>query len=604
MPQNGDQDRVRGQTEDLGSRMKRSVMTPRPGMAMPNLTRRLRELAQMPAERVFAALGYTLKRPVFALPLYRLSLPGLTATSLAVTPTDPWPGRAEAGQAILQGSFSFAGQTLSNPAPLWAPPGASAAWLSDLHGFGWLRDLRATGGDAARRRARELVGAWLEAHPTWSMPAWAPQACGQRLANWLGCFEFFAASAEIEFRHRLLISIAQQAQHLSRALPAGLGGSDLIAASKGLIYAGVALSGGDAWRARGLELLTRELPRQVLADGGHVERNPSRHMAVLRDLIDARAVLARAGGKDDGQDGADEHAIGDLTIAIEAMARILRMYQHGDGGLALFNGAAEESGWQVDLVLQRAGGPRRPVGEASHSGYQRMSAGRTLVLVDAGAPPARGLDRDAHAGALSLEVSTGRQRLIVNCGARADDATWHQAQRATAAHSTLVLGDTNSTEVKAGGLGRPARIVHSQRDEDEGRILLDLAHDGYLRNFGVLHRRRLYLSADGTDLRGEDRLEPRPHRAPKTGPFAVRFHLHPTVSASLAQGGDSVLLRPPKGGGWHLHAAGAVVSLEPSIYLGLSDEIRRSQQVVLSAMLGPDGARVKWALRRADAKRG
>ena len=557
------------------------------------LTRRLGELAQLPAERVFAALGYTLKRPVFALPFYRLSLPGLTATTVVVTPNDPWPGRAEAGAAIVDGRFAFAGQVLQDPTPVWAPAEASPEWLSALHGFGWMRDLRAAGGDAARRRARELTASWLRQHETWCPAAWAPLASGQRLANWLGCYEFFAASADIAFRHRLLIGIGQQAQHLHRTLPAGLGGAELIAAAKGLVYAGTALPRGQAWRRRGLEILRQELPRQILPDGGHIERNPARHMAVLRDLIDVRGLLSRTRTAEDPA-GVPE----DLVAAIEAMAPILRMFQHGDGGLALFNGAQADDGLQVDLVLQRAGGPRRPAAEAPETGYQRLSAGRTLVLLEAGTPPPRGLDRQAHAGALSLEVSAGRDRLIVNCGARPEDATWRAAQRATAAHSTLVLGDTNSAPVLAGGLGRPARIVHCRREEDDGRILLDLAHDGYLRGFGVLHRRRLMLSADGTDLRGEDRLEPRPDRVPKTGPFAVRFHLHPGVSASLAQGGDSVLLRPPKGGGWLLQAAGAVVSLEPSIYLGQAEEIRRSQQVVLSGDIRDGETLVKWALKR------
>lgn len=574
---------------------------------VPDMAKRMREWAQLPADRIFSALGYTLKRPVFALPLYRWSLPGLTATTLAVTPTDPWPGQAEAGTAILQGTFAFAGQSLRDPAPLWAPPGATAEWLIEMHGFVWMRDLRAAGGDAARRRARELVAAWLEAHPGWSMPAWGPLALGQRLASWLGCFEFFAASAEIAFRHKMLISIAQQAQHLSRALPAGLGGADLIAATKGLIYAGAALPGGDAWRARGLDILIRELPRQILADGGHIQRSPARHMAVLRDLIDIRGVLARADAPSGAKSGGGKAKSGapeDLTIAIEAMAPILRMYQHGDGGLALFNGAAEDSGLQVDLVLQRAGGPRRQVGTAIETGYERMAAGRTLVIVDAGTPPPHGLDRHAHAGTLSLEMSAGRERLIVNCGARPDDATWRGAQRATAAHSALVLGDTNSSEVLSGGLGRPARILHRRREEEDGCILLDLAHDGYLRGFGVLHRRRLFLGAEGTDLRGEDNLEPRGQRVPRSAPFTIRFHLHPSVSASLVKGGASVLLRPPKGEGWNMHASGAVMSLEPSIYLGQPKDIRRSQQVVLSGMLGPDGAQIKWALRRVEGKRG
>jgi len=127
-----------------------------------------------------------------------------------------------------------------------------------------------------------------------------------------------------------------------------------------------------------------------------------------------------------------------------------------------------------------------------------------------------------------------------------------------------------------------------------------MSHDGYQRAYALRHRRRVYLSADGADLRGEDRLEP--HGVARAADFTVRFHLHPDVRANLAQGGDSALLRLAKGGGWRLRAAGAWISLEPSVYLGRKDEIRRSQQIVLSGRTGPDGARVKWALHRIEPR--
>ena len=576
------------------------------------IAHRLRDFAHLPGNLALARLGYDLKRPVFALPIYRYSLTGVTPTALAATPPDPWPGDAGLGAEIVQGVFSFAGRRVSDPSPLWAPAGVEPGWLAELHGFGWLRDLRAAGGDGARRAARELVGAWLDRHGKWSTPAWDPLIAGRRLANWLACYEFFAASAAIDYRHRLFAGMARQAQHLHRVLPAGLAGADLVAAVKGLITAGVCLPGGAAWRRRGLTILERELPHQILADGGHAERNPARHLAVLRDLIDLRAVLHKAETDTDGAPaetrGGQTHAgragaPAALQDAIERMAPALSMFRHGDGGLALFNGSDEDEGWRVDMVLQRAGGRRRPPAEAPESGFQRLRAGRAVVLVDAGAPPPPGLDARAHAGTSAIEVSIGRERLIVGCGARPGDPAWLQAQRATAAHSTLVLGDTNSSELLAeAGLGRRARITRTRREETEGNIWLEVVHDGYRHGFGMIHRRRLYLAADGADLRGEDRLDPY-RRSARGAPFAVRFHLHPEVRASLAQGGDAALLRLPKGGGWELRAGGARLSLEPSIYLGRGGEIRRAQQVVLSGHCDAQGMKVKWALRRIERKR-
>ena len=129
-----------------------------------------------------------------------------------------------------------------------------------------------------------------------------------------------------------------------------------------------------------------------------------------------------------------------------------------------------------------------------------------------------------------------------------------------------------------------------------------MSHDGYAPLFGLTHSRRLFLSANGEDLRGEDRLTPAGDAASPandgTPEFAVRFHLHPEVTVSLTQSGDSALLRLPKGGGWRFRASGATLAVEPSVYLGDQGPIRRSQQVVLKGRARGKETLVKWALQR------
>ncbi len=80
---------------------------------------------------------------------------------------------------------------------------------------------------------------------------------------------------------------------------------------------------------------------------------------------------------------------------------------------------------------------------------------------------------------------------------------------------------------------------------------------------------------------------------------------YPALIAELeAQDGAAAILRLPKGGGWCLRAGGAVLGLEPSIYLGRGGEIRRGQQVVLTGHCARQGVKVKWAIKRIDRKRG
>ena len=254
--------------------------------------------------------------------------------------------------------------------------------------------------------------------------------------------------------------------------------------------------------------------------------------------------------------------------------------------------ARRTSGTLVELVLTQAGRGGRAPSSLPDGGFQRLQAGRSVILVDCGAPPPAGLDRNAHAGTLSMEMSVGRDRLIVNCGAfPAGPAEWHDAVRATAAHSTLVIADVNSSELKPDGLGRRPETVEAQRQEANGAQWLEASHDGWLKPFGAVHRRRLYMAESGEDIRGEDIIE-----APTPQPFTLRFHLHPSVNVSRQQDGQAVLLRLPNGGGWRLRADGAQMSLEESIYLG-GPEPRRSEQVVLTGYAdGPQ--QVKWAVSK------
>ena len=239
------------------------------------------------------------------------------------------------------------------------------------------------------------------------------------------------------------------------------------------------------------------------------------------------------------------------------------------------------------------------------SRYTRLAAGRSLVIADVGSPPPTG---DGHAGLLAFEMSDGRHRLVVNCGGFAGDShRWRTALRSTAAHSTLGVAGINAAQITRGVWGQARKPkIEAERRETDGAIWLEASHDGYRRRFGLIHRRRLYLDATGCDLRGEDSLEGRGNGSE----FRLRFHLHPEVSAALAEDGRSVLLKAP-GGGWRFLCVGGAISLEESAYLGRSDKPEKSQQIVVSGVVarssggssggggGTDvGAQLKWAFRR------
>lgn len=495
---------------------------------------------------------------------------------------------------MFQGRYELAGQIVQSVnQPPWEAHAPSASFEAELHAFEWLRDFRAADGPAARKHARDLVKTWAERHGQWHALAWRPDILARRLVAWLGAASFLLADADLTFEPDFRALISKQARHLRHSARFTGPGPARIEAGMGLVIAASCLRGAESWRRYGLNFLEREIDQQVLADGGHVTRNPTALFRSLKALISVRVAMT----------GLHHEVPPPIMNAIDRMTPLLRFFRHGDGGLALFNGSFEEEGKAISAAVKLGEVAGKAPQRAPHTGYESLAAGRTMVLIDSGsAAPESPFDGDAHAGPLAFEMSVGRERMIVNCGAfTGSDAAWRDACHATAAHSTLVIDDKN-THVPAGPMGPRGEVLHG---EEEGSTWIDLRHDGYVRDFGVIHHRRFQLADDGQELACEDIIAP--FGAVHAGgsvrdrigkPITLRFHLHPQVQASMVREGEEVLLRLGNGEGWLFKAMGGSISLEDSVYMGRPGEMRRTEQIVVSAQLDHNGARLPWRFAR------
>jgi uncharacterized heparinase superfamily protein len=533
---------------------------------------------------LWTRLGHDALQTIATTRFYRHTLIGGVPAELKLKLGLAWPGDPKRGMAIASGQIELAGELVRNPSPRWFPPAAGTEWLAAWHGFGWISDLLAAGTNA-REAARELAQSWLAEDIAWHAVAWRSDVLATRLFAWVTHFDDLAGrDQDAALRRTVLASLAAQLRHLARTASWELDGAARLRALKGLIAGIVTLGGSSTRLAKALKALEREMPAQIFPDGGHMSRSPSTQLRVLQDLIDIRSMLRAA----------QIETPSALQDAIGRMAPMLRLFRHGDRRLALFNDSVEEDGVMIDVVLTRSETKGRAPMHAPDSGFERLQANDSLVVVDTGKPPPPGFDEHAHAGALSFEMSHERERIIVNCGAyRGAKPNWWRVARASAAHSVLVVADTNSAEIREDGvLGRAPASVTCERSEHDGQQWISATHDGYRDRFGLIYTRELFLAADGDDLRGEDRLTGRPGAA-----FAIRFHLHPSVQASLVEAETAALLRLSSGSIWRLRAAGAEMTLGESVYMG-SGEARKTQQIVLSGSAAPGGTTVRWALRR------
>ncbi|MGH1397853.1 MAG: heparinase II/III family protein [Alphaproteobacteria bacterium] len=540
--------------------------------------------------------------------LYNWSLRGDVPDRLIVRPVDPWCGDAEAGARLFDGVFRRgAGDALREYAVQgadWDAPDMPRVWAAHIHGFGWLRDLRsfanAGNGDqrrAARGFARHMILAWVDRYAAWSKRAWQADILGQRLSMWIAHYEFFAAEhlqEDEEFEEAFFDSLARQGRHLSRILSGvssgGLSGCDSLAqfyAGKGMLYAGLALEGYEAWIEQGLDILLEALETQILGDGAHVSRSASQLLDVLQVLLDVRSAL-NAGGYPMPEQ---------IQHGIDKIAPAVRFYRYNDKYFGCFEGANTGDVAHIDAVLAQSGSKGRGMNSLPCAGYERIAAGRSLLMFDCGGSPSALYSEEAHAAPLSFELSHARERIFVNCGSDEYDEMWRASMRCAAAHNGLVIDHRDPCEMhKNGRISRGFAVEETRREESKDGVFVEGVHDGYVPINGMAHRRGIYVSESGHDVRGVDALEGA--AAPlKPLDIAVRFHLHPDVKVSLINEGREALLRLKSGGGWRFKHGGGVLALEDSVYLG-GGALRKTKQLVIHGQVSAGRAEIKWGLSK------
>jgi uncharacterized heparinase superfamily protein len=529
--------------------------------------------------------------------LMRFSRPFAVPADVVAVPRLIAQGERARGAELYGGVFSFAGERVETGGGsvfTLRPP--SREWAERLHGFSWLADLAAADNALSRAYARALVEDWA-AQARHSRAARQPQVTARRLISFLAFAPFLLDGAEPGFRRDFLRALGRHSSTLRRdirRLPQGL---PRLLPAIALASAGLSLSEGTRALRTGSEHLNAELRRLILPDGGPATRNPEDLLHWAVDLLPLRrSFLERA-----------LEPPRELLPAIDRIMPMLRFFRHADGTLALFNGMGPTHKGCLDGVLEQDDAHGLPVRNAAFSGYQRLEGSGTVIIIDAGAPPPLELSGRAHAGTLSFEMSSGADKLIVNCGSAEEGAgIMQRAARRTAAHSTIALEDASSSRFLRGwsasllgGLLRDGpREVPIRREDKADASVLRASHDGYAARFGFLHERTLRLHANGRQVDGLDVV--RPVRQ-GSADAVLRFHLHPMVRATRLNGGSAVLLVPPSGDVWLFSCDDRTAEIEESVYFALDGGARPAEQIVVR--LGRKaGARVSWSLTRTGSE--
>ncbi|MEM6624914.1 MAG: heparinase II/III family protein [Pseudomonadota bacterium] len=535
----------------------------------------------------------------------RLAGIGSTPSALVWQPAPPTKGDPAIARQLSRGVLLFDGRLLetmeTHPWDLGPP---DQVWQDGLHGQAWLDDAAASDDPACWTHLTGWLWTWIERYGQGTGPGWEPEVASRRLTRWIAHSVRILTNQPSERSNQFFRAMGLHVRYVDWRWRETSDGPERIEALAGLVYARLSLEGKTRDTQRAIADLGREAARIIGPDGGIASRSPEDLARIVAMLTWSLRAIEDSGLTPSVRQEA----------AIRRAEPVLAALRHPSGDLARFHGGKPG----VDLAPEHRNqlSQGRPPSEVSAPmGYQRMTCGRTCLIMDGAIPPSGAFGKTAHASAMAFELSVGRDAVVVNSGSgHAFGSRAAQSSRRAAAHSGVELGRRCPGRLLAPDGGAAQLLT-------DGRVRSRLSYDAagawllgesalYENWFGMLHERRLHLRLDGLRLSGEDtvlanRAETRTQvqrafeKLDAPAEITVRLHLAPDVVAATALNGRAISLKVPDGGTWMFAADTDNITLADSTYYDENrPKPRATQQIIARAPILDYWGRIIWSLEQ------
>ncbi len=403
---------------------------------------------------------------------------------------------------------------------------------------------------------------WLRANPPLTGINWSSMLeLAFRSISWIWALHFFAASdnrSESPWLVDLLLGIDRQLDHVSRHLSTYFSPNTHLLGEGLALYVGgrvlPELKSAGRWDRLGRGVLLREADRQVLPDGGHIERSTHYHRYALDFYLLALTIARQTGDPIAGRFAEVTSRMATWCRAMADDSGLLPTIGDDDGGMLMpmcgrrpadvrdtlalaasllgrpelaIGETPEEALWMLGGRPDAAARPEPTATPSSQvfpaSGYAVLRSAEAHAVLDAGRHGFLN-GGHAHADALSLVLTVGGRPLLIDPGTAlyTIDPELRDRFRSTAMHNTATID------------GRPQSIpglpfqwrsaAHARLDawRPGGRFdFVEALHDGYLP---VVHRRAVLRAPDGLWLVADHFLGSGVHRAD------IHWHFDPAWS--------------------------------------------------------------------------
>jgi len=455
----------------------------------------------------------------------------------------------------------------------------------NLNSFFWLfsLDLR-----SSKKDTQNVILQWIDKNHRYSSKSWEIDIVAKRIIAWTSNSRLTYEDGNTEYKNKFNAIIKKQINHLINEIEGSEWVDDKIIGCAAIILTG--LSYKDHYLKTGLNLLRKLAKFSFDNDGFPKSRNIRQLCFYLKYFILIREWFRES------QSEIPDFINENIYYLGQAYAFC---WQNNKVDL-LFNGSYETNNLDFDHYLKKLGYSFKNQNNEL-GGYTVLNDKKTSLIMDVGSSPDKKFSSNYQAGALSFEIITNGKKLICNSGYFQNyNHELNELSKSSAIHSTLILDDRssckfNKTKNESSKISHGLKILKKNIVFEKNYWKINAAHDGYLKQYGIVHEREIEFYPEHKKFVGHDKIISK--IGIKNFKFEIRFHLEPNIKIMKTQDNKSILI-DLNGEGWKFSSTNNNMNIDNGLYFGRKNSFVDNLNIVISGMTNDENKTIKWEIRK------
>ncbi|MDA8918184.1 heparinase II/III-family protein [Candidatus Pelagibacter sp.] len=457
----------------------------------------------------------------------------------------------------------------------------------NLNSFFWLFSLDLK---SSKKDTQNIILQWIEKNHRYDSKSWGFDIAAKRIIAWTSNSRLTYEDSSTDYKNNFNMIIKKQINHLINEITRSEWVDDKMIGCAAIILGGLSYQDKNDHLKIGLNLL-RKLVKFSFDNDGFPKSRSIRQLCFYLKYF----ILIREWFKESQSEIPDF-----INENIYYLGQAYAFTWQNNKIDLLFNGNHKTNNIDFDYYLKKLGYSFKNKSNEL-GGYANLNNKKTSLIMDIGSSPEKKFSSNYQAGALSFEIISNGKKLICNSGYfQKQKHQLNELSKSSAIHSTLILDDRssckfNKTKNEGSEVTHGVKILKKNIVFEKNYWKINAAHDGYLKQYGVIHEREIEFYPEQIKFVGNDKIISK--NGIKNIKFEVRFHLEPNIKTMKTQDNKSILI-DLDGEGWKFNSVANDINIDDGLYFGKKDSFVDNQNIVISGMTNHENQTIKWEITK------